>query len=265
MTSTVLTEISGGVGRLVMNRPESLNALNPALARDLHAGAKALAADDSVRCILLTGAGDHFMAGGDIRSFHEALPALQAGDRAELEAMFVDVHGIIRELRGTGKPVLAEVRGACAGFGLSLMAACDLVIAADNCTFTLAYCHLGVSPDGGSTWSLPRTIGLKRSMELAMLGDRFDSQKALDWGLVNRVVAADDLAADAAKMAARLVAGPAAAYARSKAMINASMDNDLNAQLDAERDNFIDSACGPEFAEGVTAFLEKRRPDFLGD
>jgi len=259
---TVICTVDGAVGRLTMNRPQSLNALDPALARDLRVAAQQLAEDSRVRCIVLCGAGDHFMAGGDIRSFQAALPALQSGDRSALEAMFEDVHGIIRSLRGNGKPVVAEVRGACAGFGLSLMAACDLAWAADDCTFTLAYCHLGVSPDGGSTWSLPRTVGFKRSMELALLGDRFDAAQAREWGLVNRVLPAAELAAGSAAIAARLAAGPAAAYARSKALVNASFERDLDAQLDAERDAFIDCACGGEFAEGVDAFLLKRRPDF---
>ncbi len=261
-SDTVICTVEGGVGRLTMNRPDSLNALNPALARDLHAAARRLAEDSRVRCIVICGAGDHFMAGGDIRSFHAALPALQAGDRSALEAMFEDVHGAIRSLRGNGKPVVAEVRGACAGFGLSLMAACDLAWAADDCNFTLAYCHLGVSPDGGSTWSLPRTVGLKRSMELALLGDRFDAAQAREWGLVNRVLPAAELAAQTAAVAARLAAGPAAAYARSKALINQSFEQDLDGQLDAERNAFIDCTCGGEFAEGVAAFLSKRRPDF---
>jgi 2-(1,2-epoxy-1,2-dihydrophenyl)acetyl-CoA isomerase len=158
------------------------------------------------------------------------------------------------------KPVVAAVRGAVAGFGLSLMMSADLVIAAENAYFTLAYSKIALSPDGGATWSLPRHVGLKQAMEIALLGERFDAVRARELGLVNRVVALDQLDAEALKLATRLAAGPAAALARTKALLNQSFDHTLEAQLLAEQRCFAACAADPDFSEGLAAFFEKRSP-----
>ncbi len=144
------------------------------------------------------------------------------------------------------------------------MLACDMVLAADDSFYTLAYCHLGASPDGGSTYALPRTVGLKRAFEIALLGDRFDAEAALAAGLINRVVAAADLQAETDALAERLAKGPAGAYARTKALLNGSFDNTLRQQLAVETEAFIECALSDDFAEGVTAFVEKRDPVFGG-
>ena len=181
-----------------------------------------------------------------------------------IEAFIHEVHSLIIAIRRMPKPVVASVSGACAGFGLSFMSAADLAIAADDSYYTLAYTLIGTSPDGGSTYALPRLVGLKKATELALLGDRFDAATAKDYGLVNWVVPAADLAAETEKLAARLAAGPTVAYGRTKALLQRSLDNPLERQLQLEADNFAACAVEPDFAEGVTAFVEKRRAAFTG-
>jgi len=160
------------------------------------------------------------------------------------------------------KPALASVAGACAGFGVSLMAACDLALVASDATFSLAYCRIGISPDGGSTWTLPRIVGRRRAFELALLGDRFGAEEALAMGLANRVVAPQALAAETEALARRLAAGPARALARTKALLEASPGATLAEQLEAEAAAFLDGVTEGEFEEGVRAFVEKRAPRF---
>jgi 2-(1,2-epoxy-1,2-dihydrophenyl)acetyl-CoA isomerase len=162
------------------------------------------------------------------------------------------------------KPVIASVKGAVAGFGISLMSACDLVVAGDSSYFTLAYCHIGTSPDGGSTYALPRTVGVKQAMEIALLGDRFDATRALELGLINRVVPVAELEGATTKLAARLAKGPTAVYGRTKNLINQSLNRTLPEQLQAEQDNFVASALDADFSEGIQAFVEKRKPNFIG-
>src|SRR5918999_5167880 len=162
------------------------------------------------------------------------------------------------------KAVVAAVRGAVAGFGLSLMMAADLVLAADSAYFPLAYTLIGVSPDGGSTFSLPRIVGQKKAMEIALLGERFDAATAERLGLVNHVVAASSLDAETAKLAARLAAGPTAVYARTKALLNGSLDATLDTQLQREAESFAQCASEADFQEGLAAFIEKRKPAFKG-
>jgi 2-(1,2-epoxy-1,2-dihydrophenyl)acetyl-CoA isomerase len=184
--------------------------------------------------------------------------------RAMFRKFIHTVHPAILTLQRMPKPVIASVRGAAAGFGFSLAAACDLTIAADNAVFTLAYSLLGASPDGSSTYSLPRLVGKKKAMEIALLGDRLDAAEALRLGIVNWVVAEAELEAETAKLAARLANGPTRAYGNTKTLINASLRSTLAEQLDAELEAFADSAGTEDFPEGVSAFLEKRKAEFKG-
>lgn len=255
---SVELRIEDSIAWLTMTRPDSLNALNPDMAEALFAAASTVAADPGARCLVIRGAGGHFMSGGDIRFFAQAL----ARPDDFPVAIFDSVHGLVKLLRQMDTPVLASVEGACAGFGVSLVAACDLALAAEDAVFTLAYRHIGVSPDGGSTWTLPRSIGHKRASELVLLGERFAADRAADLGLVNRCLPAAELAAQTRAWALALASGPRQALARGKALLRESANRDLDTQLAAEQACFIECAGEPDFAEGVGAYLDKRAPDF---
>ncbi|MBL8486573.1 MAG: enoyl-CoA hydratase/isomerase family protein, partial [Rhodocyclaceae bacterium] len=228
---TVTVTRDGAIAFLTLNRPGALNALNTDMTLALSEATSALEADESVRCVVLSGAGEHFMAGGDIKQFHQGLEDPPLVRRQMFERMIGEVHASVIRLRRMPKPVVASVRGAVAGFGLSLMNACDLAVAADNAYFTLAYCHIGTTPDGSGTYGLPRLVGLKQAMEIALLGDRFDAARALSLGLVNGVVAAADLEAETLALARRLAKGPTLAYGRTKRLVNESLNRTLTEQL----------------------------------
>lgn len=260
----VLVAREGAVATLTLNRPKALNALNRELTQALREAVLAAEQDRGVRCLVLRG-GEHFMAGGDLKWFHEQLGSVDSARlKGQFEGFVQEVHGVIISLRRMPKPVVASVRGAAAGFGLSLMMACDLALAADNAYFTLAYALIGASPDGSSTFSLPRLVGQKKAMELALLGERFDAATAERLGLVNRVVPSASLEEETARLATRLAAGPTAVYGRTKALLNASLQNSLEAQLQREAECFAQSATEPDFREGIAAFIEKRAPRFKG-
>ncbi len=264
---SMLVEVQDGVANVVFNRPDSLNALDEDLADALGAITGAIRADQSIRCMVLSGAGNHFMAGGDIKTFGEKLDETpdRTARRHYFENLINTFHVATTNMREMPQPIIGKVRGAAAGAGVSVMLTCDLVLASEDAFFTLAYCHLGTSPDGGSTFFLPRATGMKRAMEIALLGDRFDAATAERWGLVNRVVAGDELDAEVDKLAARLTAGPARAYANTKALLNQSLNNTLSTQLDAETQGFAECATTDDFAEGVGAFVSKRKPEFKGN
>lgn len=261
---TVLIERQGAIAMLTLNRPAVLNALDAAMIGDLTAAVQTVGSDGAIRAVVLRGAGDAFMAGGDIRMFHATLSTSEPERRATIHAAVSRIEPLVAALRGMPKPVIAQVHGAAAGFGLSLVAACDLAVAAEDAVFTLAYCHVGTSPDGGSSFFLPRHVGVKRAFEIALLGDRFDAATAERFGLVNRVVPRANLEAETGKLAARLAAGPTQAYAETKRLLNGALESSLAEQLGREADAFADCAVTADFAEGVTAFVEKRKPGFQG-
>ncbi len=263
---TVKASVDGGVCTITLNRPDALNALDRDMAAALVAVTRAAEADDGVRAVLIRGAGEHFMAGGDIKTFSNWLAELpdRSQRRDRFESFIHEVHPCILAITAMPKPVLAAVRGAVAGFGMSLMMACDMALAAEDSVFTLAYCHIGTSPDGSSTYMLPRAVGSKRAFEIACLGERFGADEARQIGLINRVVESSGLDAEAGGLAARLAAGPTLAYAKTKALLNASPHRGLENQLAAEAAAFGECAAGEDFAEGLAAFLAKRAARFIG-
>jgi 2-(1,2-epoxy-1,2-dihydrophenyl)acetyl-CoA isomerase len=258
----VLIATAGGISTITLNRPKALNALDRSLTLGLRDAVFAAEQDPAVRCVVVRG-GEHFMAGGDLKWFDDLVrsrPAIE--NRIQFEGFIHEVHALIISLRRMPKPVIAAVSGAVAGFGMSLMMACDLVIAAENAYFTLAYTLIGASPDGGSTFALPRIVGAKKAMEIALLGERFDAAAAERLGLVNRVVPLASLDQETIKLATQLAAGPTAVYGRTKALLNGSLNASLEAQLQREAEAFAQSAAEPDFAEGIRAFIEKRKPQW---
>jgi 2-(1,2-epoxy-1,2-dihydrophenyl)acetyl-CoA isomerase len=258
----VIVERRGAVLEIRLNRPEVLNAVDRETIAALAAAAAEAVEDRATRVVLLRGEGAHFCAGGDITMFGELI-RLPPEERREVLYQIVDaLHPLLLRLRHMPKPVVAAVQGAAAGFGLSLVLAADLALAAEDAVFTCGYVHLGASPDGGMTAILPATVGLKRAAELMLLSERFDAPRAVALGIVNRLVAADRLAAEADALTERLAAGPAEAYGRTKSLIQARLGDAFDAQLRREAENFAACAATDDFAEGVRAFLEKRRPVF---
>jgi 2-(1,2-epoxy-1,2-dihydrophenyl)acetyl-CoA isomerase len=260
--SVEIERAESGVAVVTLNRPDKLNALDEEMAVGLESALMQLTSDKAVGCIVIRGAGGHFMAGGDIDEFYKLLDLNGVQRQDGIRKVLLPVHRCIRNIRGAGTPVLASVSGACAGFGLSLITACDLVIASKQTTFSLAYRNIGASPDGGSTYSLPRIVGLKNAMELALLGERFSSEDALRIGLVNRVVEGVDLDNASAQMALAIASGPRATLARTKRLINASLESTLDQQLQAEEQSFLQGAIESEFETGVRAFKAKQKPKF---
>jgi 2-(1,2-epoxy-1,2-dihydrophenyl)acetyl-CoA isomerase len=264
MNDTVLLSTDGPIATLTLNRPQVLNAINREMVEGVGVALDRIEASPEIRVVVVKGAGNGFMAGGDIKFFTELTGRAPAERRRQFERFIEVVHPTILRLRRLRQPVIASVHGACAGFGMSLMMACDLAIAAEGSVFTLAYVHLGVSPDGGSTFFLPRHVGAKRAMEIALLGDRFDAAKALALGLVNELVPAAALAERTKALADRLAQGPAEALAGTKRLLNHALDAALPVQLQAEAESFANCAATGDFTEAVAAFVAKRPPHFGG-
>jgi len=261
--ATVNLHRSGGVAKIELNRPESMNAWNRQLALDLLAAVEATAAEDEVRCVLLTGAGRGFSSGADLKDMHQQ--ELTPEGRPDVHKILTErYHPIITTLRTMEKPVLAAVNGPAVGIGLSLALAADLVVAAERAYFLLAFVNIGLVPDGGSSVFVPDRIGFARAMELAMLGERLPAARALEWGLINRVFPDADFAAESEALAARLAAGPTRSYAGSKRQLNAWRQGGMERQLKLEASIQREMAASGDFAEGALAFVEKRTASFQG-
>ena len=257
--------LDGGVATLTMNRPEARNALSMEMRSQLIEALHEVEHDSQVRCVVLQGAGDHFMAGGDVKGMSESIKKDPSDVRKEFLLRIHDLHPIMFAMRRMPKPIIASCRGAAAGAGVSMALACDLVIAADDAFFTLAYCKIGTSPDGSSSFHLPRAVGIKKAMEIALLGDRFGAQEAKDIGMINFVVPNAELDAETAALAQRLAAGPTHVYGNTKALFYRSLESEFESQLQAEAEYFADCASRADFREGVSAFVEKRSPNFTGN
>jgi len=261
--SSVIIERKGSVAWLILNRPEKLNVLGADMPADLKRCTEELVADSSIRCVILKGAGDHFMAGGDIDYFKSLADSyVEQGESAFPVEMFELLHDAIFNITRMDKVVIASVKGAVAGFGLSLMLACDLVVAANDAVFSVAYCKIGTTPDGGMTYFLPRAVGPKKAMELSLTGKRFSAEDAKRWGMLNKVVSKMELDDDVLKLANSLCDGPHDVLTRTKRLLNETFDVGLKQRLNEEADNFRVSMLRSDFAEGVTSFCEKRRAKF---
>ena len=264
MTDHLISEVSLGVGSIIFNRPDALNALSPELVEALIDTTQQFERDEAVRCVLIRGAGENFMAGGDVKGFHHALTTDRAGHAGGLERRVANGHLAIHRLRRMKKPVLVSVQGAAAGFGLSVVCAADLAIAADDAIFSLAYRHIGLTADGGVTYFLPRIVGERRALEIALLGDRFTAQQALSWGLLNWAVPRADLEAETMKIAQRLASGPTRALGEAKRLFRESLQSGWEEQSAKEGEAIARIAETDDHLEGVTAFVEKRKPIFRG-
>jgi 2-(1,2-epoxy-1,2-dihydrophenyl)acetyl-CoA isomerase len=261
--NTVIYTIENNVATITMNRPDALNALSLELTRDL-ATAVRKAKEDGARGVILTGNGRAFCAGGDLREMKEV-----AGREGRIEAFFEEplaaLHEVILLIRETPIPFIAAINGICAGAGTNFALACDIVIAADNATFNEAFVKIGLSPDCGGSFFLPRVVGEKLAAEIFMTGDSIDASRAVSMGMINRVVPVESLLDEAMTLASRLAKQPTGSIARIKKMINASFSNDLRSQLGLEHECQIESAKSNDFKEGVTAFFEKRAPECKGN
>jgi len=260
LNENVLYDFADGVATITLNRPQVMNALDAAMIVRLREVCEQAEQDDRARVILLRGAGPAFLAGGDVTAFHADLPRMPE----RVADMAGELHRAILALRRALKPVVASVHGAVAGAGMSLMAAADIVIAAADTRFTMAYSRIGASPDGGSTFFLPRLIGYQRAMELMLLSETVEADTLRSMGLINRVVPAAELENKTREVIASLAAGPTRAYGETKALANQAYARSLAEQLDAEAQAFARCAATRDFAEGVTAFVEKRKPKFEG-
>lgn len=256
----VLLEVVEGTATLTLNRPEVMNAMDSNTMIQLRAATELLQQDPAVRVIVLRGAGQAFCAGGDVASFHETIDTLPT----HIQRFGREMHFAFWALRRSPKPVIAVAHGAVAGAGFSLLCAADMAIAAAETKFTLAYANIGASPDGGSSHFLPRLVGYKRAMQLAILPDAFDAATALQYGLVNWVVPGAQLKEEAERIIGRLAKGPTIAYGEAKRLMNESMGRSMEAQMEDELVAFARCARTQDLREGVAAFVQKRKPSFKG-
>ena len=259
--STVVWAQEGGVGRVTLNRPSSLNAWTIPFGHELLSALSERAADPSVRAVLVTGAGRGFSSGADLRAGFEIADDGMPDVRGELDGVY---HPVIRAVRALEKPVVAAVNGPAVGIGASLALACDLVLAAESAFFQLAFANIGLMPDGGSTALLPAAIGKARTFELSLLAERLTPARALEWGLINAVHPDDALAGEATALTERLAAGPTRSYAGTKRALNQALFGDLDGQLELEAELQHELARTKDFTEGVTAFAQKRPAEFEG-
>ncbi len=260
MTETLLFSKQENIATITFNRPSVMNTFDARMADELAFVLKEVTNDDSIRAVLLNGAGHLFMAGGDIQFFHDHLDKMPTGVMEIINALNFS----ITQLMSMPKPVLASVHGSVAGVGVSLMMACDLVMAAENTKFTMAYSGLGISPDGGASYNLPRMVGAKKAMEWLLLSDIFNANEAKSYGLINWVVPPDQLKEQTSHLMQRLANGPTKSYANTKKLVNHTWQHALEKQLEIEGLAFKACTTSADFRSGVTNFMKKTRPVFLG-
>lgn len=258
MSLTVLTNRIDGVAILSLNRPEKYNSFNREMALALQAALDACAEDETVRCIVLTGAGKGFCAGQDLA---------EASDVATLDFHKIvdeNYNALILRMRRIEKPIIAAVNGVAAGAGANIALAADIVLAARSASFIQAFSKISLIPDSGGTFILPRLVGMQRALALTMLGDKITADEAAEMGMVYRVYDDETFASAWQSIATNLAAGPTKAYGLTKRLLNASFSNSLEDQLTMERDLQVEAGKTKDFVEGVNAFLQKRKPEYVG-
>ena len=258
--SPVITSEKDAVLWITLNRPEALNAMSPAMAKELHEVALQIDANNSVRAVILTGTGKAFCAGGDLGAF------VAAGEQARtlILQMTGDLHLALSRLSRNRAQVIAAVNGTAAGAGFSLAMAADLAIAEEQAVFTMAYTNAGLSPDGSSTYFMPRKIGDRRTRELMLTNRLLTAPEALDWGVVNQVVEGGGALAAARVMATGMAQGPTEAYAQVKRLLDSSFSQSLETQMELEARAIAGQVASVDGQEGMLAFVEKRKPQFRG-
>jgi 2-(1,2-epoxy-1,2-dihydrophenyl)acetyl-CoA isomerase len=255
--------VQDGAATIELNRPEALNAWNRQLGEDLLAALARVGDDETVRAVRITGAGRAFSSGADLRDISG--DDLTPEGRPNVYGVLTErYHPIMHAIREMGKPVVAAVNGGAVGIGCSLALCCDLVVAAENAYFLLAFVNIGLVPDGGSSLFVPTRVGMARAAEMAMLGERVSSTQGFEWGLVNRVFADEDFERESAALTARLAAGPTRSYAASKRLLNRQLYSGMSEQLELEATLQQEMAGSDDFLEGVGAFLTKRPASFSG-
>ena len=256
-TSSVQVETRGAVALVTLNRPDSGNTLNLEMAMDVLAAAMTCGRNPAVRAVVLTGAGRQFCLGGDLR----AMASRGGGVDGYLRELTGYLHSAISHFVRMDAPVIAAVNGTAAGAGVGLVTMADLAVCGASSRFKLAYSGVGLTPDGGTSFLLPRTIGIKRTMELVLLDRALTSAEALEWGLVNSVVDDSQVVDEALRVAERLAAGPTSAFGKAKRLLAASIAG-LESQMVLESETIATQAVTPEGTEGINAFIDKRKPDF---
>lgn len=256
---SVQVETRGAVALVTLNRPESANTLNLQMAMDLLAAALACARNAAVRAVVLTGAGRNFCFGGDLR----AMASRETAGDDYIRELTTYLHAAIAHFTRMDAPVIAAVNGTAAGAGVGLVAMADLAVCAQGAKFNLAYTKAGLTPDAGTSFLLPRTVGAKRTMELLLLNRTLSAAEALGWGLVNEVVADAELAGRAFALAEQLAGGASGAFGATKRLVAASLGA-FESQMLLESETIAARAVSAEGAEGISAFLEKRKPQFPG-
>jgi 2-(1,2-epoxy-1,2-dihydrophenyl)acetyl-CoA isomerase len=256
----VIVSVDGAVATVRLNDPASLNALSVDMAVALDAAVAELSGDDGIRCLVLTGTGRGFCAGGDVQSFYDA----REDPEPVMQGVLDGLHGAVARILDAPFPTIAAINGVVAGAGMGVAMATDLAIAVDTAVFTMAYTGIGVSPDGSSTWFLPRLVGTRRAMEMILTNRRLSAPEAEELGMINRSVPEADFEQAVHDLAGRLAAGPTLAYVRARRLLRSALANDPFTQMDAEAAGIIAAGDTHDFREGITAFIEKRKPSFEG-
>lgn len=258
---SLLFDVAEGVATITINRPAAANAIDAVCAKEFFHAAALCDDDPAVRAVVLTGAGKMFCAGGDLGAFAEA----EGQARSLLKQIAGYLHMGLSRLCRCPAPVVGAINGTAAGAGFSLVMATDLAIAARSAVFTMAYTRAGLSPDGGSTYFMPRKIGDRRTRELMLTNRVLNAEEALEWGIVTEVVDDDQVVASATKLARELAAGPTLAHGAIKNLLNGTFDQSLESQMELEGRTISDLAVSRDGQEGIQAFLEKRKPGFTGN